>query len=62
MNEYNDVITEMRIHGVQKAEPRARRILAGLGFTASMARATNDLLLWRLAYANLPSTCSIHAT
>lgn len=36
MNEYNDVITEMRIHGVQKAEPRARRILAGLGFTASM--------------------------
>ena len=36
MNEYNEVTTEMRIHGVHKAEPRARRILAGLGFTAQM--------------------------
>ena len=36
MNEYNEVTTEMRIHGVHKAEPRARRILAGLGFTSEM--------------------------
>ncbi|OAO12865.1 ATP-binding cassette sub-family F member 1 [Blastocystis sp. ATCC 50177/Nand II] len=34
--EYNEVLSEMRILGVHKAEPRVRRILAGLGFTPAM--------------------------
>lgn len=36
MNEYNEVLNEINILGVHKAEPRARRILAGLGFTPEM--------------------------
>ena len=36
MAEYNEVLSEMRILGVHKAEPRVRRILAGLGFTPAM--------------------------
>ena len=36
MEEYREVTNEMQIHGVNKAEPRARRILAGLGFTVEM--------------------------
>ena len=30
------MLSEMRILGVHKAEPRVRRILAGLGFTPAM--------------------------
>ena len=36
MNEYTEVQNEINILGLHKAEPRARRILAGLGFTTEM--------------------------
>ena len=36
MEEYHEVLDEINIHGVYKAEPRARRILSGLGFTTEM--------------------------
>nr|CAB3219640.1 ATP-binding cassette sub-family F member 1-like [Phallusia mammillata] len=42
-DELKKLYEDMDAHGVASAEPRARRILAGLGFTVSMqARATED--------------------
>lgn len=38
MNEYNEVLNEINVLGIYKAEPRARRILAGLGFTPEMQK------------------------
>jgi len=39
----NEVYDELKVLGVDSAEPRARRILAGLGFSAAMQdRATKD--------------------